>query len=224
MPSPEVPVPMIVNERTRPTLPTVTAPETRRPSTPLPSRTTLPAVEVVVPERMMPRKEVDSPESVISPEALKEPAKARLSPWPPPELKAAVPGAAVATPPTKVAPCTTMPPDAAVTGLLKPIAVVAVARPERTMSPATVEETEPSRLRPKPTVMPLPVRETPPVADSAAAPEVLMPSPAVPVPTMLRLRISAPLPAVTGANNETPPSPLPIRLILPAVEVIVLSA
>ena len=52
---------------------------------------------------------------------------------------------------------------------------------------------------------------------------VVMPWPAVPVPTMLRLRTSAPLPAVTGADNETPPSPLPIRLILPAVDVIVLS-
>ena len=49
MPSPEVAVPVIVNERTLPTLPTVIAPATRRPSTPLPSRTTLPAVEVVVP-------------------------------------------------------------------------------------------------------------------------------------------------------------------------------
>ena len=97
---------------------------------------------------------MDSPDSVISPEALNEPAKARLRPWPPPELKAAVPGAAVATPPTNVAPCTTMPPDEAVTALLKPIAVVAVARPERTMSPETVEETVPYRLRPEPTVMP----------------------------------------------------------------------
>ena len=166
---------------------------------------------------------MDSPDSVISPEALNEPVEARLRPWPAPELKAAVPGAAVATPPTRVAPCTTMPPLVAVTGLCKPMALVAVARPERTMSPATVEETEPYRLRPKPTVIPLPVSETPPVAPKGAAAEASIPLPAVPVPTMLRLRTSTPLPAVTGADNETPPSPLPIRLILPAVEVIVLS-
>ena len=65
--------------------------------------------------------------------------------------------------------------------------------------------------------------ETPPVAPKEAAAEALMPLPAVPVPTMLRLRTNAPLPAVTAAVNETPPSPLPIRLILPAEEVIVLS-
>ena len=67
------------------------------------------------------------------------------------------------------------------------------------------------------------MRATDPVAFKEPAAVVTMPWPAVPVPMTVRLRTKAPLPAVTAAPRETPPSPLPIRLILPAVEVIVLS-
>jgi hypothetical protein len=117
----------------------------------------------------------------------------------------------------------TMPPETAVMARERPIALLAAERPESTMSPVTVDETAPRRLSPWPTAAALPVRATVPVAFKDPVAEVTMPWPAVPVPMMVRLRSSAPLPAVTAAPRETPPSPRPIRLILPADELIVLS-
>ena len=48
-PVPVVAVPVIVSERTLPTLPTATAPRMFTPSTPLPRSTTLPRVDAIVP-------------------------------------------------------------------------------------------------------------------------------------------------------------------------------